>query len=502
MGIATYSLEKIPPTNIPTTLPLQIPTMSLRHCCITVLFLLGSVHAATLEELFEQKQFAEFQPKALAAAEQGDAQALFLLGKAHHLHLIKTPDAPDYVEAEELALAQAYYEQARAGGYARASHNLGLLLIDQGMKREGIALLEEALARGLKVPTLQVLARAVAPEADYLVYPSTIADSGKSGDYFAAALAAQPEQHALENDAAGQYLRAYLYYLKARDDVQAEFDRNTLRQRAISWLDKGRQRNDAIAWTNYGVLLMEEARQAGSDNAPADFAPARAALARGAELNNPVAHFQLAELAYEGRGLPERDLALALQHYEAAALLGLKQAVQPARHQLEEALRYETDLVKLEAGIARLAALQKIDPKTFAYPDELLAERLAWGRLLAAEQASPPVLPALPLELNLCGMGMNQSAGLAYNLSEGLEWWLAVFEQMDEPVKLAVSGRIDNKGCIRARGKALETLRPYLQRGAIAALAFPGSSLPLTTRSTGKAIRLELRGPDTPQPQY
>ncbi|MBE9610242.1 hypothetical protein [Chitinilyticum piscinae] len=470
--------------------------MPLRHFCITTLFLLGCSQAATLEQLFEQKQFAEFQPKALAAAEQGDAQALFLQGKAHHLHLIKTPDAADYDEAEELELAHRYYEQARAKGSARASHNLGLLLIEQGDKPAGIALLEEALARGMKVPTLQVLARAVSPDAPlYLVDADTIRAHSQSGDYFAAALAAQPDVLTLEQEAAGQYLRAYLYYLKARTDVQEEFDQAALRQRVISWLSKGQQRNNPAAWANYGILLMEEANAASGRSQAADYAQARAALERGAALNNPVAHFQLAELAYAGRGLPQRDFGQALQHYEAAALLGLKVAVEPARQQLLQALAGETDLAKLETGKQRLAALHRIDPQAFAFPDSALEDRIAWGELLASEKAAAKPLPALPLSLTVCGLGRNESS-----LGEGLDWWLVAYEEMYEAVKVPIQGRIDRKGCVRAKGKTLDPLRPYLERGAITALAFPGLHLPLISHISANSVQLELRDQDSAQP--
>jgi TPR repeat protein len=467
-----------------------------RLLCFTSILLLDVAHANTLEQLFEQKQFDKFLPKAEVAAKQGDAQALFLLGKLYHLHLIKKPDAPDYDETEELEQAKTYYEQARAKGYARASHNLGLILIDQGQKDEGITLLKEALVRGMKVPTLQVLARAVVPEDVYWVYPQTIASYGNSGDYFAAALAAQPDQPKLENDAAGQYLRSYLYYLKARNDVQSEFDRNALRQRAISWLDKGMLRNDAIAWTNYGVLLMEEAKHDSKLDTAPDFALARVALARGAALNNPVAHFQLAEIAYEGRGLPQRDLALALEHYEAAAKLNMKEALPKANELLYQELESESNLKNLEAGIQRMLVLNKATPDNAPFLGSLPG-RLAWGKLLVSEQIAPKPLPDLPLELNLCGWLSGISA-----LSAGHSWWLVVFQQLDEPTKLEVHGTIDQKGCIRAKGKTLETLRPFLRQGAIAALAFPGHRIPLQTQVTKHLIKLDLRAPTSPQPPY
>lgn len=338
---------------------------AVRTLCLPLLLLTAPAHATTLEQLFEQKQFAEFLPKAKTAAQQGDAEALFLLGKMHHLHLIKTPDAPDYDEAKEQRLAQTYYEQARSKGSARASHNLGLLLIDQGQKRKGIALLEEALARGPKMPTLLSLASAVSPgESPDLIDGNAIDDFGKSGDYYAAALALRPDDFSLENDAARQYQRAYLYYLRAADFTRANYDAAVLRQRAVLWLTKGMQRNEGIAWSNYGVLLLKEADLAVGSTGHPDYAAALTALKQGAQLNSATAHYLLAGMMEKGAGLAQPDPDSALQHYEAAARLGQKEAIWPAITLISNQLDgEEKDTERYRQGLARIKALEKLDSR-------------------------------------------------------------------------------------------------------------------------------------------
>ncbi|MCU8107149.1 SEL1-like repeat protein [Shewanella sp. SM101] len=116
----------------------------------TLLLLLTVSFAATaeksaLEQLFEQQQYDAFLQQAQQQAAENNAEALFLLGKAYHLGRGVTQDN---------ATASQYYEQARALGSARASHNLGSMALDNDRKTQAIPLLEEALARGLKLPTL------------------------------------------------------------------------------------------------------------------------------------------------------------------------------------------------------------------------------------------------------------------------------------------------------------------------------------------------------------
>lgn len=123
------------------------------------LFLTQAVHAADLEELFDESRYGEFLPKAERAAATGDALALFLLGKAYHLG--RGVD-------ENEALARSYYEKARASGSARASHNLGSMLMSEKRIKDAIPLFEEALQRGLLMPTLINLGKAHSPsDLDY-----------------------------------------------------------------------------------------------------------------------------------------------------------------------------------------------------------------------------------------------------------------------------------------------------------------------------------------------
>jgi TPR repeat protein len=111
-------------------LPLEIDVMSRLFIALSLsLCFTHAVAAADLEALFNQERYGEFLPKAHSAAATGDAQALFLLGKAYHLG--------QGVDKSE-ALAKSYYEKARAAGSARASHNLGAVLMSEMRSVEAI----------------------------------------------------------------------------------------------------------------------------------------------------------------------------------------------------------------------------------------------------------------------------------------------------------------------------------------------------------------------------
>lgn len=104
-----------------------------------------------LEQLLEDKNYTEFFLKVRQGVKQGDADAQFFLGKAFHLGL-GTP--------RDLYTAKKYYEMARVQKHARAIHNLGLLTEElYGDYPQAIEYYNEALALGLKMPTLINLAR-------------------------------------------------------------------------------------------------------------------------------------------------------------------------------------------------------------------------------------------------------------------------------------------------------------------------------------------------------
>ena len=435
----------------------------------------------SLEQLFEQGRFDEFLMRAHDGAVAGDVDALFLLGKAHDLGRGVAADADK---------ARFYYERARALGSARASHNLGVLALTAGDTGDAIDLLEEALARGLRMPTLYNLGRAYTPPDPTSTFglPAYVDGARTAGDYYARACAEVEEPGCIE-DAARQFTRAYMI---ARQSPHAQEETLAgLRGSALTWLRKGMDNDDGIAWTNYGVLLMLDGDDAG----------AREALEVGVAREVPVAYYQLARLAADGKGFEKREPALALDLYEKAAAQGVTDALRPAFELLSEQLQYEDDPVALEQGLQRLAALRP-EPGFGDWRVGRLDERLAWLRFHARERQAPMTLPAaeLAVALDACGLGLAQDHGATYNIGVNSHWRLVAYPEADEVERLPIEGVVDADGCVRLPLPADATLHGLLQRRAVFALAFPNFSLPLTLRVDGDAAVFHLQPLGAPLP--
>jgi TPR repeat protein len=391
--------------------------------------LCACVRAQTLEDLFEQGRYDEFLPRAKAAVAKNDTEALFLLGKAYHLG--------KGVEQND-AQAGHYYDRAREQGSARASHNLGLMLLESGRPHPALELFQEALKRGLRMPTLRNLGRAQTPpdSAHALMLSEPIAAAGKAGDYYAQAYDITSDV-ADAFSASRQYTRAYMMAMLSRDQERAEFNLPALRKRALTWLQKGMDKDFGPSWANYGALLLDEK----------DFAGARTAFEKGAAQRVPEAHFHLARMAEKGLGLKQNDPDQALVHYEQAALLGLKQANEPARNLLSARLASEADLAMLEKGIQRMEAL--LAKAGFKQPSSFRV-RLEWGRFLQQQQREAKPLPNLPIVLQACGLGPRQTYGAILRNVEHLEWDLYAYGKVTDWDALGVSGRVNARGCVEA----------------------------------------------------
>ena len=303
-----------------------------RWAALALFGLTGVASATPLEDLFNGPDKPRFFAEARVAADAGDVEALFLLGKAYNLGVGIEVDRE---RAREL------YRQARAKGSARASHNLGLMALDAGNRSEAIALLEEALARGLVMPTLHNLGRAYTPPEDPVTFSGlsrAVVPAGRAGDYFARAHALLPNGEE-GYEASVQYLRAWSFARRSRDD---SFDLPALRQRAVKWLQIGIDRDHAPSWANFGAMLYAEGDHEG----------ARPPLERAAASGNGIAHYHLAKLDDFTRSFDS-----ALLHYEKAALAGVREAREPAIERLREQLRNESDPAALERGQARMKAL-------------------------------------------------------------------------------------------------------------------------------------------------
>ncbi len=436
----------------------------------TLLLVCGVVDAATLTELFDREDYAAFQARAQAAAAKGDAEALFLLGKAAHLGKGREVD---------LAEAMKRYEEARAKGSARASNNIGSIMLEQGDREGSIPLFEEALSRGLKMPTLLNLGRAYTPPdpTSFIdLYPFSV-QARKAGDYLAQAFAIQPDFET-SVDTARQYLRAYLIGIKALGE-NSDLELPAVRALAVQWMKRGMDADHGPSWTNYGALLLDED----------DYVGARAALEKGAAKKVPTAMFHLGNMAQDGKGLAAPDQGLALQYFEQAALLGLEQARYPAIQLLEKSIEYTTDAAKLEQGIARLNALRKAEDFAPLRPPE---ERLAWLRYLETAKRDAVPTPPLPIRFKACELGINGSYGLEYNIGENTEWRLVAFQKLGEPQELGVEGRVSEQGCATVEKPLSDNVRSLMDAGAVIALWFPNYTLPLEWKADGKSVWLKL----------
>ncbi|MBL0952674.1 MAG: sel1 repeat family protein [Pseudomonas sp.] len=443
------------------------------------LCLTQSAYADDLEALFNEQRYGEFLPKAESAAATGDAQALFLLGKAYHLG--------QGVEEDD-SRARSYYEKARAAGSARASHNLGSILMSEERPRDAIPLFEEALQRGLQMPTLINLGRAYSPsDLDYQIQGyGAIKTAEQAGDYFAQAYEQDSHIDSLK-EAARNYLQAYLALRNNFLGSSTEDDSARLRAKAVQWLEKGMARDSEQAWTNYGVLLLEEQ----------DFNGARRALQQGAQRQVAAAHYHLARMAGNGSGLPAADRKAEAYHYEQAALLGLQAANRPAMERLAELLRAETDLTVLEEGVSRLIALQGGDGSR----SRSVMARLEWGRFLQKQREQARTLPDKPLYLQACGLDLNQPYGSFYNLGINTSWQLQVYRSLEEPERLAIEGVVGQDGCVTLSEPLPEVVRASLNEGAVLALAFPNFTLPLALKEADDGLRLDMQAMELPIPQ-
>lgn len=443
----------------------------------------ANAEISALEQLFEQQQYDAFLQQARQQASENNAEALFLLGKAYDLGRGVTQDS---------IIASGYYLQARELGSARASHNLGSMTLNKGRKAEAIRLFDEALAGGLKLPTLYNLGLAHSPADPKSIFnlPPVIEAAQRAGSYFGQAYELDNDILYLDN-ASREYLRAYLIAMQSYGSEREQLDMAQLRQQAVHWLERGMAADQGTAWTNYGTLLLNEK----------DYSGAKAAFLQGAKRNIAVANYHLATMADKGLG-GQADKAQALAYYEKAALAGVVQAKIPAYQLLKDQLKYENDVAALEQGIARFNALKQQEK----YPPislDAAIRRLAWGKFLAQQRQQKIDLPApgkAQLVLEACGLDLGQQHGATYNLGVNSPWRLAAYLTLADSVALPLEGRVDAQGCARFTSAITEQLQGLLQQGAVFGLSFPNYTLPLALARQGNTLQLTLLPVDTPLP--
>lgn len=455
-----------------------------------ILLLLAMVAPTTsmsseLEDLFNAGQYEAFLEQALPLANEGDVEALFLMGKAHNLG--------KGVE-KDIVEARRYYKHARSKGSVRAAHNLGLILLDTGIRLQAIELFEEALSKGLKMPTYINLARAHSPD-DYLIGISRSeweAQARKAGDFYAKAYAEEPNANRAF-DASREYLRVFLSLnkewvrLATADDTpeKAALRENVLKARAVAleWLKIGTDQNHAPSWANLGVLHREEK----------NYAAAIDAFEKGAAPNNRYALYFLGEMEEQGTtksGLKNEERALF--YYEKAAEQGMKEAQIPAHKLIVAKLNGEMNTEKLETGIARL---KKLGTAFGFYDIDLLTRRLAWIRLFNENKSSPP---AGNITLHACALGLDDVYGSAFNLGYNSHWVMMGYKILGETIDIGVEGRVTESGCAISKGPLPAVAKEVLASGGTLVLHFPNYSLPLALRKLGSRYRMEIHPQVTP----
>lgn len=419
-----------------------------------------------LEQLFIDKNTAEFEPRALKEAAAGSAEANFLLGKAYHLGM------GVQVNKEEAA---KWYRVAVKLGSARAANNLGMMALYADDRPGAIALLNQALAKGLKMPTLINLGTAHSPENpdDQSQLKPAIKSALKAASYFEQAYAIDnlADTAAL---AANEYFKVWDYHrisLHRREVKPADLE--AARARAVKWLTMAMDKGSAHATVLLGTLLRIDGKTK----------EAEALLTRAAASGNGAAHYQMGELT------KTRDTDVSVRHYEAAAKLNYSRAKDDVLEHHQNMLDSgdEDDPAKLRAAAAKL---QAIHPTMFSEQVREWRADATAAETRKAAHAKAAALPRLPIRLNACGLLPGQ-AFYRPSLTR-TAWTLKALKRDGRSHKaLDIGGTLD-KGCARMSEPLPPNVRMMVADGAYLWLDFGSHLLPLDMVAGAQEITLQL----------
>ncbi len=429
---------------------------------------LGALFAAGPGEAF----FAAARPRAAA----GDAEAQFLLGKAYHL---------GRGVAEDLGEAEAWYGKAAAQGHARALHNLGVLRLDVHRDRPGaIALLKQALAQGLTVPTRHTLGRA------HDRAPLTVLDSAEdlatAADWYAQAFEETQDPESLDAAVAAAVKAVVLSRDRETPDQTAE---RTARAQRLG--EQGAALGRARSLQNLGALHY----YAG------DYPGALPWVRRAAALDQPTALYTLGEMHRLGQALP-KDADAAFPWYDRASRLGHGEATQEVLRHWTARAEHTDALPRLREAVAALTELQGRPAAAelfVGYPLEQARTRLAFLEAVqrAAEDRTP-VPPGLPrVRIQLLDIPAAQG-GVPLSHTD---WWMGSCWLAGDSLErsgILVKGRADARGWIRLTRAQVQRLRAELARGRTLLFHWPGQARTLTPRPLaqgGWALVPELDAP-------
>lgn len=397
---------------------------------------------SALEQLLTDQQYLQFQREAEAALVLPDAdgaEAAFLLGKAHHLGLGRDVDIDKAVE---------YYERAAGAGHARAIHNRGMVYLDAGDRSRAIQFFREALARGLKMPTLSNLGHAfdiskrrqfgTPDERDQLLL---------AAGYFEQAYALQPGDGLISD-----IVRVRVAALRIVPDEQ---DRKTL----LHWVDLGVQRDTATVYQNYGALLYYGGDHAGS----------RPWFEKAHARGVPAAAYVLGLLAKKSEPYADQTLG----YFVAAANGGFEEAMYEITQVLDRRLSGAMTEQALSAALAKTEELTPLARKMKAsfWPPgsyDRALNRLEEIRAVAKNLAHPPSVPEdQPFAMNLCFTDLPGPSGLPL-AGETVRVIVTDDSRTDTYGLLADPGRsyvTDARGCMRLPDNQMPWYRQQLNAG-------------------------------------
>ncbi|WP_005035099.1 tetratricopeptide repeat protein [Holophaga foetida] len=421
------------------------------HVVPALLFTL-SAPQPTLAELFARPDPAAFLAAARPLAEKGEAEAQFLLGKAHH--------QGKGVE-EDLGEAERWYRLSAAQHHPKALNNLGLLEIGQGAYGAAREHLQEALALGLKLPTLFNLGTACT-EGGW----RSPAELEEGAEFFLRARAEGYGTGALDEAVRALVVAAVMQ--QARGEAAPDPHYLELQARILKLGEEARTLKLPRSLQNVGVIFYESGR----------FREALPWVREAADLGQPMALYTLGLMAEGGHGMA-KDPQAAEAWFEKAAVLGQESAQHRVRRHWGDAVRFQQDPAGLEGALTRMEALQKGQSEAWLEePMEEARDRLAVIRELEVNARRERPLPPGPVVLDLALYDMPPEEG-------GMPLWNTEWRvyraspqipadgYLDDEIILA-QGRLDRKGRTVVSRATARRLRAALDRGETLVFQWPG----------------------------
>ena len=392
------------------------------------------VTLSELEKLLEAGQYVQFQSRASVLAEKGNPEAQFLLGKAYHLGRGVDRDWD---------LARRWYQEAAEQNHARATHNLGLVLLEHELDAFGaIEKFERAKQLGLTTPTMYNLG---------LAHKSACVDRGSAehcdpaAEIFMSLWDKEKDTRALDEAVVVRASQCFNSGSRAAPPTDAC-------KTAIALAEKGAALGLGRSAYNRGAIEHDAKR----------YGKALPWFKLAVEHGEGLGAYSLGDMYEKALGV-ERDDAEALVWFKRGAVLKNAYAVKRMVDYWENKVRQADNQAGVKAAMTELA---KLEPKD-AVPHEALG-RLKTMDTLAANAKALPALAGKPIDPTLCPLTKDD-----YNLF----WWIvslaAPGDAEDEQDRLA-SGNVNAKGCLTLNPGGLAAVRKTMALGNTPVLHWAG----------------------------